>query len=38
MIGEHPIKQILIETLSYWDHEGTAANVRVFPASMRDDG
>ena len=28
MIGEHPIKQILIETRSYWDHDGTAANVR----------
>jgi len=28
MIGEHPIKQILVETRSYWDHEGTATNVR----------
>ncbi len=22
MIGEHPIKQILLETRAYWDNEG----------------
>ena len=28
MIGEHPIKQILLETRAYWDHEGTSAHIR----------
>ncbi len=28
MIGEHPIKQILLNTQAYWDHEGTPAHVR----------
>jgi hypothetical protein len=28
MIGPHPIKQILLETRAYWDHEGTPAHVR----------
>ena len=28
MIGEHPIKQILLDTQAYWDHDGTPAHVR----------
>ena len=28
MIGEHPIKQLLIETRIHWDHDGTAAHIR----------
>ena len=28
MIGEHPIKEILLETQAYWDHEGTLAHIR----------
>ena len=28
MIGEHPIKQILLDTQAYWDNEGTPAHVR----------
>ena len=28
MIGAHPIKQILLDTQAYWDHEGTPAHVR----------
>ena len=28
MIGEHPVKQILLETRAYWDHEGTSAHIR----------
>jgi hypothetical protein len=27
MIGEHPIKQLLVDTRQYWDHEGTPAHV-----------
>jgi hypothetical protein len=28
VIREHPIKQILLETRAYWDHEGTPDHVR----------
>jgi len=28
MIGEHPIKQLLLDTRAYWDHDGTPAHVR----------
>ena len=28
MIRQHPIKQILLDTRPYWDHEGTPAHVR----------
>ena len=28
MISEHPIKNILLETQAYWDHEGTPAHIR----------
>ncbi len=28
MIGQHTIKQLLVDTRDYWDHEGTPANVR----------
>jgi hypothetical protein len=28
MSGEHPVKQLLVDTLEYWDHEGTPAHVR----------
>src|SRR5207302_3018328 len=27
MIGEHPIKQILLDTRAYWDHTGTPPHV-----------
>jgi putative transposase/transposase-like zinc-binding protein len=28
MIGEHPIKQILLDTQAYWDHDGYPAHIR----------
>ncbi len=28
VIGERPIKQLLIDARSYWDHEGTPSHVR----------
>jgi len=28
MISEHPIKQLLLDTQAYWDHEHTPAHVR----------
>jgi hypothetical protein len=28
MISQHSIKQILLDTQAYWDHEGTPAHVR----------
>jgi putative transposase/transposase-like zinc-binding protein len=28
MLGNHPLKEILIETIECWDHAGTALNVR----------
>ena len=28
MSGEHPIKQLLLDTRAYWDHDGTPVHVR----------
>ena len=28
MSGEHPIKQLLLDTRAHWDHDGTPAHVR----------
>jgi hypothetical protein len=28
MIREHPMKQILLDTRAFWDHEGVPAHVR----------
>src|SRR5260370_4680733 len=28
MVGEHSIKQILLDTRAYWDHAGTPSHVR----------